>query len=116
MKDFVQFCAEEISHKGLKHVAAHFGYRQSKEHPDTYHNAGGGVIKHDGAKIHHDHSRSGQTIHHSLNDLQKHLTTVHQTKMDLGYDAGEPPKQKAPSKPKKERRAPVKHQQTAFEF
>lgn len=105
---------EAISAKGLKHVAAHYGYRKT-EHPDTYRNAGGGEIKHSEGRLHHSHSRSGQRSFSSLNDLGKHLSDVHQTKMDLGYDAGEKapePKHAKSKKPKKS--GPEPEQQSLF--
>ena len=113
MKTFAQFLDEAVSAKGLKHIASHYGY---KRHEDgSYRNAGGGVIHHKDDTLHHSHSRSGQRSFTSLNDLGKHLSDIHQTKMDLGYDAGEKtpaPKPKVPKKKVSSGPAPV--QQSLF--
>lgn len=113
MKTFLQHMNERISDKGLKHVAAHYGYKQGSD--GSYRNAGGGEIKHHDGKLSHSHSRSGQRSFDNLNDLGKHLSDVHQTKMDLGYDAGEKasePKHEAPKKKKSAGAKPV--QQSLF--
>lgn len=112
MKTFKQYLEEGISEKGLKHVASHYGY---KRHDDGhYRNAGGGTIHHKDGQLHHSHGRSGQKSFGSLNDLGKHLSDVHQTKMDLGYDSGEKAPEPKVEKPKKKKSGPKPVQQSLF--
>lgn len=113
MKTFSQFC-EGVSAKGLKHLAGHYGYKSTSG--DTYRNAGGGEIQHVAGKLHHKHSRSGQRSFDSLNDLGKHLSDVHQTKMDVGYDAGDSPKHEAPKSAKRPKAVKEKPHQQSFAF